>query len=621
MSFRARLTTFFVLIVVVPMVAMGVLMFRLIGDSQQGKADARASGLASAAASLYLSEAAGARSDAETLARAVAPLRGKAITTRFAALADQAGLARATLSSGTSTLVDVGDPSAIAPGAALVARSGAQPTMTITVSELTADQYARELAAPGVATVVREGPTVLSSTVRVPPAASTAVNATVDGSGYRAVRQVFRGFGGAPVTVTVLSALSATSATLGGSRAVAAALIVAFLVLAFAFSVLASRTLQARLRAFLQAARRLGSGDFSSPIRVDGRDEFAALAEEFNHRSTELSRRLDELSRERVRLREAIRRIGHTFASSLDRPALLQLALKTAVDAVQASGGRLSARSSDTEPLAEAAREGSLTGLEEAVLQAERAALEGGGFAESEGAGVSVAAVTLGPLESPSRAYGVIAVARHGQTFTDDDREVLRSLGVEAAVALENIELHFQVRRQAVTDELTGLANHGRFQELLGAESEQVRRYQHPLGLIMLDIDDFKVVNDTHGHQQGDAVLRRVASVVRENSRDADSPARYGGEELSLILPHTDLEGAHAIAERIREAVEDLRVPRTDRVGFLRIIASVGVTASTDGQKDALIAEADGALYEAKRLGKNRTVSAATRTANAPGGG
>ena len=98
MSFRARLTTFFVLIVVVPMVAMGVLMFRLIDDSQQGKADARASGLASAAASLYQSEAASARADAETLARAVGPLRGKALPARFAALARQAGLARATLS-------------------------------------------------------------------------------------------------------------------------------------------------------------------------------------------------------------------------------------------------------------------------------------------------------------------------------------------------------------------------------------------------------------------------------------------------------------------------------------------------------------------------------------------
>jgi diguanylate cyclase (GGDEF)-like protein len=181
--------------------------------------------------------------------------------------------------------------------------------------------------------------------------------------------------------------------------------------------------------------------------------------------------------------------------------------------------------------------------------------------------------------------------------------------------------LHFQVRRQAVTDELTGLANHGRFQELLTAETEQVRRYHHPIGLIMLDIDDFKAVNDTYGHPQGDAVLRQVASVVRQNSRDADSPARYGGEELSLILPHTDLEGAHAIAERIREAVEELPVPRIDGTGFLRITASVGVAASTVGHKEELIAEADGALYEAKRRGKNCTVSAATRTANAPGAG
>ncbi len=186
---------------------------------------------------------------------------------------------------------------------------------------------------------------------------------------------------------------------------------------------------------------------------------------------------------------------------------------------------------------------------------------------------------------------------------------------------LENIELHFQASRQAVTDELTGLANHRRFQELLDAEIEQVRRYHHPLGLIMLDIDDFKAVNDTYGHPQGDAVLRQVASVLRENSRDADSPARYGGEELSLILPHTDLEGAFAIADRIRAAVEGLRVSRTDGHGVLRITTSVGVASSTDGDKHRLIADADGALYEAKRSGKNCTVSAATRIAEAPGGG
>ena len=122
--------------------------------------------------------------------------------------------------------------------------------------------------------------------------------------------------------------------------------------------------------------------------------------------SAELSGRLDELSRERARLREAIRRIGHTFASSLDRPALLELALKTAVDAVQANGGRLTSRAAQEEPLNETAREGSLAGLEDALQQAERAALQDGGFAESRAGTVSVAAVTLGPLEAPSRAQG-----------------------------------------------------------------------------------------------------------------------------------------------------------------------------------------------------------------------
>jgi diguanylate cyclase (GGDEF)-like protein len=170
-----------------------------------------------------------------------------------------------------------------------------------------------------------------------------------------------------------------------------------------------------------------------------------------------------------------------------------------------------------------------------------------------------------------------------------------------------------------VTDELTGLANHGRFQELLGNETEQVRRYHYPVGLIMLDIDDFKSINDTYGHQQGDVVLKRVARVVADSSREVDYPARYGGEEMALILPHTDLEGSYAIAERIRTSVEALRVPKKDDRGTLRITASVGVAASAEGHKDALIADADAALYEAKRLGKNRTVRASVRAANVAG--
>jgi diguanylate cyclase (GGDEF)-like protein len=193
-------------------------------------------------------------------------------------------------------------------------------------------------------------------------------------------------------------------------------------------------------------------------------------------------------------------------------------------------------------------------------------------------------------------------------------------LARQATLALENVQLHFQVRKQAVTDELTGLNNHGRFQELLSAELEQVRRYHHSVGLIMIDIDNFKSVNDSYGHQQGDVVLREVARVLKETSRDVDAPARYGGEELALILPHTDLEGAYVIAERVRSAIEALRIPRLDGAGLLQITASLGVAAATAGGKDTLIADADGALYAAKRGGKNRTIRAPFVAANVPAG-
>jgi diguanylate cyclase (GGDEF)-like protein len=622
MSFRTRLTSFFVLIVVTPMLAVGFLVFRLISDSEQGKADARANGIATAAAGIYQNDSLAARGDAQTIARAIGATPTGALHGKVATLASQAGLARVTINAGSRTTIDVGDQSAIAPGTAVVSSGSRQ--LIVTASELTASEYARQLSASDIAVVVRQDGRMLASTLPVQVSAQIPRRGavTVSGTGYRTVTQSFRGFGGTPVTVSVLSSLAATSTSVTGSRVLAAAFIAAFLLLAVSFSVLASRGLQRQLARFLQAARRLGSGDFSEPIPIEGHDEFAALGQEFNSMSEQLEKRLEELSKERARLREAVRRIGQTFASNLDRQALLELALKTAMDAAQASCGRVSARVTDDDPLTEAAREGSFDGFQNAIYEAEAAALKDGFEGEVPGDGsTAVVSVALEPLEAGHRTHGLITVARRDHPFSDDDRALLRSLAAQATLALENVDLHHQVSRQAVTDELTGLSNHGRFQELLGTEMEQVRRYHHPVGLIMLDIDDFKSINDTYGHPQGDVVLRRVARVVADNSRDADFPARYGGEEMALILPHTGMEGAHAIAERVRTAVEALRIPRNDEQGTLRITASLGVAATTDGSKDALIADADAALYEAKRRGKNRTVRAEVRATNVSGAG
>lgn len=618
MSFRTRLISFFVLIVVLPMIGVGVLVYRLIGDSEQGKADARANGLVTAAANLYYQETVIARADARSIARDRALLDRRLLATRMPRIASRAGLARVMVTQGSHTIADVGDRTAIAPGVARVRFTTGAPPLTVAVSEISADQYAHDLASAGSALVVRQGVRVLGSTIPLARGGTlpSQGSVTLDRTGYRDATATFRGFGSAPVKVTALSSLAATAASVTSSRVLAAAFIVAFLILALAFSLLASRALQGQLGGFLSAARRLAGGDFSSRIHTQGRDEFAALGEEFNNMSNELARRLEELTQERVRLREAIRRIGQTFASNLDRAALLDLALKTAIDATRAECGRVSARDHPEQSLAELQREGDLTGFEQGIHAAERAALASRSLEEISNDDCHVVSVPLGTSGASGRPLGVITVGRRDRAFSDDERELLRSLAAQAGLALENIELHFQVRRQAVTDELTGLANHRRFQELLRAEIDQVRRYHHSLGLIMLDIDDFKLINDTYGHQQGDAVLRAVAQVVQAISRDADSPARYGGEEMALILPHTDLDGAHAIAERVRSAIEELRVPRADGQGTLRATVSLGVASTTEGDQNALVADADSALYEAKRQGKNRTIKAPGRTAD-----
>jgi diguanylate cyclase (GGDEF)-like protein len=212
-----------------------------------------------------------------------------------------------------------------------------------------------------------------------------------------------------------------------------------------------------------------------------------------------------------------------------------------------------------------------------------------------------------------SKVIGLVTVAREGRPFSPADQDLFHYLASQAAVSIENADLHETVQRQAVTDELTGLFNHRRFQEVITIEVERSRRYGHQLGLIMLDIDDFKEVNDRYGHLQGDQVLREVARVLLDTSREIDEPARYGGEEMAVALPQTDLQGAALFAERLRGRIESLEIPVLDGEGVVKITASVGAAALAPpalGDKDTLVRAADAALYRAKRLGKNRVVKA-----------
>jgi diguanylate cyclase (GGDEF)-like protein len=168
------------------------------------------------------------------------------------------------------------------------------------------------------------------------------------------------------------------------------------------------------------------------------------------------------------------------------------------------------------------------------------------------------------------------------------------------------------VSEQAVTDDLTGLANNRAFREQIDREAARALRFGLDLSLLILDLDNFKGVNDTYGHPQGDAVLRTIGAILREESRGIDQPARYGGEEFVVALPETDVEGALELAERIRERIETTEVELVDGVGAMTVTASVGLATLSGGNVDVrrLIGAADAALYEAKRTGKNRVVVA-----------
>jgi diguanylate cyclase (GGDEF)-like protein len=278
--------------------------------------------------------------------------------------------------------------------------------------------------------------------------------------------------------------------------------------------------------------------------------------------------------------RDALTLVGDALAATHDPEALLPVILGVAIEATGAAGGRL------VEGPQERAVRGRTAGDGEPLV------LPMGG----EGDGSSLY------LYPPPEG------------FTEESRDIARWLATQASIALENARLHGLVKAQAVTDELTGLANRRRFLEVVTLELKRAERFDSPLGLILADLDDFKLVNDRFGHQTGDEALRALGDVFRASLRDVDLAARIGGEEFAVLLPETDAPGAAGVAERLRAtlAAVELEGPEGDKLG---VTASFGVALYPEAQSvDELLTLADAALYGAKAAGKNRVIFAPTRS-------
>ena len=401
----------------------------------------------------------------------------------------------------------------------------------------------------GDALVLLEGTRIVSASPfvsgRVPVAAGRSGTINVGGTRYRTFVAPALPRVGARLAVLTPKALIDAASARTRDRLLAGLL--ACLALVGVVAYLQGRAIVRNLSRFATAAREIAHGSLRERVPVRGRDEFAALGAALNEMAEQLEARLAELEAERGHVREALARLGEALAATHDARELLRIVGATAVEATSARGSRI------------VSADGSVIVSGDADGDGERLIL---------------------PLTASGERFGTLELV--GDSFSKEQRMNAASLAAHAAVALENARLHGMVERQALVDGLTGLANRRASSDALHAEVARAERLETQLSVVLADLDEFKEVNDLHGHAVGDEVLRVVAEVLRETLRESDVAGRWGGEEFLLLLPGADEEGAAQLAERVRVA---LAARSIRSVPGLRVTASFGVAEYAGGDE------------------------------------
>lgn len=214
------------------------------------------------------------------------------------------------------------------------------------------------------------------------------------------------------------------------------------------------------------------------------------------------------------------------------------------------------------------------------------------------------------PAYSRADEFALLLIGRDAPPFSDQERDIVSAFLTQAMVALDNARLFAEVQNLATTDTLTQVHNRRYFFELAELEFARSKRYGRDVALVLLDADNFKVLNDSHGREIGDRVLKIIANCCRNSLRHFDIIGRYGGEDFIIMLPETPLNVAADVADRLRKCVENIRLDT--HKGEVTATVSIGVAIASDTVPDlpALINRADMALYEAKRAGRNKVVVA-----------
>ncbi len=372
------------------------------------------------------------------------------------------------------------------------------------------------------------------------------------------------------------------------------------------------------VRAMAERAQAIGRGevDGAAPVQVPatGPPEVARLVKAFNEMIERVERDATHLGHSQRALRSAVRRLGDVLAATHDVGAIVGVTADMARSVLSARTAVGWVRDSDRlDPVVLAGEDRTLATGASGRRLAQRCADDGepiAGPASPGAAGTTWPPAVAMPILVDGAVVAVICLFGRedgsGNGFSAADVETLTALVQPAEAAIGNARLHEEATRLAVTDGLTDLANRRELDRRIALELERHHRFGHGLALLLVDIDDFKIVNDSFGHPTGDRILVEIARRVTSVTREVDLVARYGGEEIAVLLVSADVRSAAISAVRVRQVVGG----QPFLVGGepVRITCSVGLATVPDHAVDrsSLVAAADEALYRAKRAGKNR---------------
>ncbi len=383
-----------------------------------------------------------------------------------------------------------------------------------------------------------------------------------------------------------------------------------------------------RVKSVAESAMRFASGHMETRAKDEGTDEIAYLATSFNLLAEEITNwrdNLEEMASNRLNELLVLFDIVNTISQSLDLNTVLPTVLDRVLENMSVAKGTVVLVGNDGRSLDMVAQRGlseeSIRSITESglgyvgdvILRNKPMRVSENEDESSGSTGLeqdNVVSALVVPISARGVVLGVLAVySGKKDKFTDENEALLAMIGNQVSVAVLNAQLYQKTLDLAQHDGLTGLANRRYLMERLKQEMDRAERYETSLSVIMLDLDKFKSFNDSYGHVKGDELLKAFAAMVRKAVRSTDIAGRYGGEEFCVVLPNTSVKGAQVIAERIRSAMEALRIPLEDGQPPVGRTASIGVAEfSSRDSIEQLLSHADAALYRAKEGGRNRVV-------------